>query len=111
MKHSLLSLLVLAGVLMADQNGADPRLTGAPGDQNCTRCHSGTAVNGGGGSVAIQLPGGATYTPGVKQQLVILINDGVGKRFGFELTARLASDLTNGQAGSLAAVDSNAKVI
>lgn len=114
MKHYTLfvSLLVLsAAAVRADDSGPEPRLSGAPGDQTCTACHAGTALNGGGGSVSIVLPGGATYTPGVKQQLTIQIVDSTARRYGFQLTARLVSNLSNGQAGSLAAVDSNTKVI
>src|SRR4051812_9866076 len=36
-------------------SGPDPRKTGAPGDQTCTQagCHTGTALNGGGGSAVL----------------------------------------------------------
>lgn len=48
----LLSSYVFFGFaagLGADVNGADPRLTGAPGDSQlaCTQCHSGARLNGG----------------------------------------------------------------
>jgi uncharacterized protein (TIGR03437 family) len=91
--------------------GADPRLTGAPGDGVCTQCHSGTALNRGGGSVQIKLPGDAIYTPGVKQRIQVQVSDPAQKRWGFEFTARLASDLANGQAGALNTVDSNTQVM
>ncbi len=110
MKYYSLSFLALTLALQADQNGADPRLTDAPGDQTCVACHAGTKLNGGGGSVTVQLPGPANYTPGVKQQLVVKIVDAAATRYGFELTARLGSDLTNGQAGSFATVDANTSV-
>lgn len=108
---SLAFLALLALPLLADNNGADPRLTNAPGDQNCTRCHSGTALNGGPGSVKITLANGATYVPGVKQRITVTVSDPAQRRWGFSLTARLNSNLSNGQAGSLAAADSNAQVI
>lgn len=104
------ALLTLAGTLSADVNGADPRLTGAPGDLDCTSCHSGR-VNSNSGSVKILLEGAATYTPGVKQRVTVQVSDPAQRRWGFEFTARLASDLTNGQAGDIATIDTTARVI
>lgn len=63
------------------------------------------------GSVQIKLPGVAVYTPGVKQRIQVTVADPAQKRWGFSLTARVNSDLSNGQAGSLTAVDANAQVI
>lgn len=91
----------------ADVTGADPRLTNAPGESNCTACHSGTSVNGGSGWVKILLPGDATYTPGVKQRIQVQVADPAQRRWGFELSARTSA---GGQAGDLAAVDSNTQV-
>ena len=105
--------LILIGTsttLWANSAGADPRLTGAPGDSNCTSCHSGI-VNSGSGSVKIVLPGDATYTPGVKQRITVQISDSAQKRWGFELTARLNSNSSGGQAGSLAAPDAQSQVL
>jgi uncharacterized protein (TIGR03437 family) len=47
----------------------------------------------------------------VKQQLTIQIVDSVARRYGFELPARLVSNLSNGQAGSLASVDGNTQIL
>ncbi len=107
---------VIPVLVYAYQYGPDPRFTGAPGD-NATACvnsgcHAGTvnsAANG--GSVAIVLPGAATYTPGVKQHIMVTITDANRKSWGFQLTARLASNLTNGQAGTLSASDTSTQVI
>jgi len=112
-KFSLTAAAALPLVLWADMTGADPRLTGAPGDDQaaCTSCHTGTRLNGGGGSLRIILPGDATYTPGVKQRMKVEVSDSVQRRWGFEFTARLASDLRNGQAGDLASTDGNTRVI
>jgi hypothetical protein len=60
MKHYPVCLFLLGCALQAGGNGADTRLTG-------TACHGGTTLNGGGGSVTIQLPGDATYTPDVNR--------------------------------------------
>lgn len=102
--------VALPGALWADVNGADPRLTGAPGESNCTACHSGTALNGGGGSVEILLPNGNTYTPGVTQKLQVQVNDPAQRRWGFELSPRVASSPMT-LAGTIASVDSNTRVI
>jgi hypothetical protein len=60
-------------------------------------CHS---SNGSPGSAAVTgFPAGMTYTPGTPIPLTVTINDPLGPRFGYELTARLASN-TNTAAGS-----------
>jgi uncharacterized protein (TIGR03118 family) len=98
--------------LWAHATGPDPRLTAAPGDaaQACTMCHTGT-LNSGKGSVKITAPGGATYQPGAKHHIVVQVSDPDQKRWGFEFTARLATDLANGQAGTLTPSDANTQVL
>ena len=92
-------------------SGADPRMTNAPGDLGtCNSCHLGTALNKGGGSVVIVMPGGKSYLPGVKQRITVEVTDSAQKRWGFELTARLNSSLSTGQAGCLAASDNTTQV-
>lgn len=97
---------VSVGVLLAHYAGPDARYTGAPGDNPtaciASQCHVGT-LNSGGGSVALAFPNGLTYTPGVQQTLQITITDSAAKLYGFEMTARLESDLANGQAGDFTA--------
>ncbi len=51
------------------------------------------------------------YIPGVKQRVVVQVTDPVQKRWGFELSARLNSDLAGGQAGTLTPVDNLTQVI
>src|SRR5436190_5083809 len=97
-------------LLLANVTGADPALTGAPGDATCIQCHDGTKLNGGGGSVTIILPGAATYTPGVKQHIQVRVSDPSQKRWGFELSARVANDPGGAQAGDIASTDSNTQV-
>jgi len=81
--------------------GPDPRYTGAPGDDplacSSSGCHTGTPLNGGGGNVTVNVP--STYTPGETYTFQIVITDSVAKAWGFQMTARLASNLSNGQAG------------
>jgi uncharacterized protein (TIGR03437 family) len=93
--------------------GPAPRATGAPGDNAlaCTQCHTGNALNSGTGSVKILLQSGAVYIPGVKQRVIVQVADPVQRRWGFELTARLDSDLEKGQAGDFTPVDNMTQVI
>jgi uncharacterized protein (TIGR03437 family) len=85
--------------------GPDPRKTGAPGDQTCAQagCHVGTAVNGGGGSLALTSATGDTYTPGQQQTLTLRITDSTARAYGFQASARLDSNPSNGQAGTFTA--------
>jgi uncharacterized protein (TIGR03437 family) len=96
----------------AHSYGPPPRVTGAPGDnaRACTQCHAGT-LNSGTGSVKILLQSGPVYIPGVKQRVTVQLADPLQQRWGFELTARLNSDLANGQAGDLIPVDNFTQVI
>ena len=96
-------LLALAAVVYAFSNGAPPRTTGAPGEPTCQICHTG----GDRGKVVVTFPNGLFYTPRVKQTFTITITEptpGVGG-YGFEMTARLESDLVNGQAGDFSPGD------
>jgi uncharacterized protein (TIGR03437 family) len=97
-------------LIYGHQSGPDPFVTGDPKDPggatcNQSSCHVGTAVNGGGGKVQINLPGGGTYVPGVAQQISVTISDPVQRAWGFELTARLLAD--NSQSGDLRSSDSS----
>jgi hypothetical protein len=89
---SLLLPLCAAG-MFAHSFGAPSGYTGAPGNGNCTACHVG-AVNSGGGSVRISLIDAITYGPGQLIHLTVTDSDPTAMRWGFELTARLASDGT-----------------
>ncbi len=83
------------------------RRTGAPGDfGTCLAggCHTGV-LNPGGGKAVVNFPGAMTYTPGLTQHLSVTVSDPVARRWSFQLSARLASNLSNGQAGSFTAVD------
>src|SRR5215472_16165236 len=92
------SAIVLAAVpllIYAYEYGPDAGVAGVPGEAgtcNQSGCHTGTTVNGGGGSVTVTFPNGLTYTPGVKRRLVVTITDPLAKRWGFQLTARTAAD-------------------
>ncbi len=110
MMKRFLILPLAACSLFAYGSGPDPRLTGAPGDDTCVFCHTGV-VNSGAGTLRIKPANGNTYAPGVKQRIQVEIADPTQRRWGFELTARLLSDLKNGQAGTLTPVDNNTQVL
>ena len=92
---------LFCGTLQAYSSGPPPRYSGAPGDNvgSCTSCHRGLSVNGGQGSVKILLPNSNSYTPGVTQHIIVQVSDPQQHRWGFQMSARLKSDLVNGQAG------------
>jgi uncharacterized protein (TIGR03437 family) len=86
--------------------------TVAPGDKPgvaCTQCHTGTALNGGGGSVRVAFTS-LTYTPGQAQIFNIVITDAVAATYGFEMSARMESGPDSHQAGNFTA-GQNQKVV
>lgn len=103
--RAILAMVPSVVLLYAYSAGPITRVTGAPGDDPgaCTVCHLGTALNGGGGKVELQFPNGLTYTPGQSQTVTIAVTDSAARVYGFELTARLESNLANGQAGDFTA--------
>jgi len=111
-KYAVATLLA-CGLLHAHSSGPDPRYSGAPGDNlgSCTFCHRGQAINSGKGSVQILLPNGNTYTPGVSQHIMVQISDPQQRRWGFQMTARLKSNLANSQAGDFNPTDGFTQVI
>ena len=106
-------LAVIPAVILASASGPEARHTGAPGDLGtCTACHAGQA-NPTGGSVQITAAEGSTYTPGQKQRMTVTITDtgATARLYGFQATARLASNLSRGQAGTLTPSNSETKVV
>jgi uncharacterized protein (TIGR03437 family) len=94
-------------LIYAYEYGPDAGVAGVPGENgtcNQVGCHTGTPINSGGGSVTVTFPGDLTYTPGTTQHLVVTITDPAQRRWGFELTARLASDPTK-MAGTFSPTD------
>jgi uncharacterized protein (TIGR03437 family) len=74
--------------------GPPAQRTGAAvdGGNNCTLCHRTFApANSGTGRVFITAGG---YTPGVKQNILVTLQDPDAMRWGFQMTARLRSDET-----------------
>jgi len=104
-------LAVIPVMIYAYAEGPEARKTGAPGDRLCTECHAGTA-NPSGGKVEVTFPAGLTYTPGAKQRLTVTVTDSPARSVnGFQLTARLASNESNGQAGTFTTLDAATQVI
>ena len=109
------ALAVLPLLLLAYDSGPDPNSDGGPGSPAaaCAQsgCHTGTAVNAGGGRVELQFPNGLTYTPGQKQRIRIVITDASARSYGYQLSARLSSNETRGQAGAFATAGTNQLIL
>src|SRR5690242_1410790 len=96
-------------LIWAHSAGPDPGRAGVPGEATCAMagCHTGTPLNGGGGSVSVTFPNGPnnapTYVPGVKQHWIVTISDSAQKHFGFQLAARQTPVTT--QAGTFTSTD------
>lgn len=61
--------------------------TGAPGENNCTQCHSGT-LNSGTGGVSLVFNGGVNqYVQGTTYPITVTVTDATHPRFGFQVTA------------------------
>ncbi len=98
--------------LLAHEYGPDARYTGAPGDDQLacasSGCHTGAAKGGpinaiSSGGVTATFSGGLTYTPGgAPITITVTVTDPTNTHYGFQMTARLESDLSNGQAGDFA---------
>ena len=100
--------LSAAFILFAYAFGPDAHHTAVPGPTaattetscNASGCHEGTPLNGGGGNVSVSFPNGLTYTPGQQQTFTVTITDSKARVYGFQMTARLMSNLTGAQAGT-----------
>lgn len=107
-------------VLWASSSGPDPRYTAAPGDSRlaCASagCHT-SSINGGpinvagnGGSVTISFSP-TRYTPGTPVSVTVRVSDPVNKRYGFQATARLETNLATAQAGRFVPVAGQSAVL
>ena len=76
---------LLAGSVFAFSSGPLDGLTNAPGEGNCTQCHSTFPLNSGDGSLAMAGIG-ATYLPGQTYTLEVTLADPQAMRWGFEFT-------------------------
>jgi hypothetical protein len=70
----------------ASASGPSPSFTNAPGEDNCTACHTSFAVNSGGGNEVITgLP--TNYLPNQMIPITVTVNHMDAVIYGFELTA------------------------
>ncbi|MGH9949648.1 MAG: choice-of-anchor V domain-containing protein [Pyrinomonadaceae bacterium] len=80
----------------ASASGPSPSFTGAPGEGNCTACHSDFPVNSGSGNIRIiGLP--KNYLPGQQIPLTVQLTQDAAVKYGFQMTA---IDADGGFAGS-----------
>src|SRR3954452_19078090 len=82
-------------LIWAHASGPDVGKSGVPGESTCLEagCHTGPVpLNGGGGSLQLTMPFGLSYTPGVKQHLMVTISDPTARVWGFQMTARQATN-------------------
>ncbi|QQS42661.1 MAG: hypothetical protein IPM63_06945 [Acidobacteriota bacterium] len=81
----------------ASASGPSPSVTGAPGEANCTACHTDFLVNSGSGSISITgVP--QTVSPGEEIPVTVTVSQEDGVIFGFQLTA---IDENGAEAGTL----------
>lgn len=94
------SLAALPGALFARSGGSPIQRTGAgvDGSTTCTACHrinamapDGTATPNMDNRGSLRIEAGA-YTPGVKQTIRVALSHPEAMRWGYQITARLASD-------------------
>jgi len=112
----IIKVVTLVGIipllLLGHKDGPDPRHTGAPGDLTCAKanCHTGPE-NPTDGGVVIDFPNGTTYKPGVKQRWTVRVTGAATEVYGFQASARLASNPANGVAGTFSAIDDWVQVL
>lgn len=108
MKTTTTILLVLSWTsgAMAFSSGPPNARTGAPGETNCTACHSTFPVNSGNGGVSVSgVPG--SWTPGADYDLTVLVEDDVAMRWGYEFTIL---DEGGSSVGTLTDLDADSQI-
>lgn len=94
---SVLSLVGARQRAFASAFGPSPSYTNAPGESNCTSCHTDNAINTGPGMVEITgIP--ATYTSGQQFNVVVTARQADAVIYGFQFTA--ISSATGGKIGT-----------
>lgn len=105
----VLCFVAVAPWVHAFSSGAPRQVSNAPGERNCSSCHTGSP-NTGAGLVRVELVGTDTYTPGEKLRVRVVIDDPAARRWGFELSARPENN-SEGSAGSFQERDENTQVL
>jgi uncharacterized protein (TIGR03437 family) len=103
--RTVLTLMLAPAAVFATSSGGPTKRTGAAvdGGLTCLQCHNQFAppVNQGAGRVLVSVN---AYTPGFTYSLNVQVTDPSALRWGFQLTARVASDETR-QAGTFTPSD------
>jgi len=77
--------MLVAGSALGFSSGPPDGFTNAPGEGNCTACHTTFPLNSGSGMLSLAgLP--TNYSPGVTYDLELTLSDPNALRWGFELT-------------------------
>lgn len=96
--------LGLAGTASANSSGVQILFSGAPGEGNCSACHGSGGTNTGPGSLQIRFDNMMNWMPGQPLKVKVTLSDPDATRWGFELTARAASN-PDQMAGSFRVID------
>jgi len=95
-----LILSLSAGLAQAYSSAPPNARTNAPGEGNCTGCHSSFPLNSGSGSLSVSGISGA-YEAGQTYELAINLDDPAASRWGFEITIIGEDGLAIGTVGNL----------
>lgn len=98
-----IAIFALSSVAWGNSGGAPAQVTGAPGEGTCAACHGGTP-NSGPGSLQIRFDGLTNWVPGQAVKVKVTLADPNATRWGFQLTARAASN-PNQMAGSFRIIE------
>jgi hypothetical protein len=90
----------------ANPGGPPPGFTNAPGEGNCSACHTTYAVNSGLAGFSITAPGAPT--PGVAQTIGVGFTNSSTFRHGFQITARSGTGSSLGTWQATSALTKNA---
>ena len=82
-----LAFAITAGIVFGHAGQPQASKTGAPGENNCTQCHSGTVNSGSGDATLVLGASQTTYTPGTTYPVTVTVTDATMLRFGFQVTA------------------------
>jgi Reeler domain len=98
-----LCAFLVSSAIWANPGGAPAGAAGVPGEGSCGDCH-GTGLNTGTGRLTVSLVDASTWTPGQQVRLRVTLADPTARRWGFQITARGASN-PNTTAGVFALAD------
>ncbi len=104
----LTTLLLVLNVGLAWSYSSSPPngRTNAPGESNCTACHSSFGLNSGSGTLAVAGLS-EVYEPGMTYDLIVSLDDPVASRWGFEFTILGESDQ---EIGTMVSLDGRTQV-